>query len=152
VHKGITAAIVVFVGLLALAGCGGGDSSLSKSEFDQQLELVCNKGLKEREELLEELSQEYEGRNQKANQKEQAEEQKTNIRKLMAIYRGTTEEISDIGLPDQEEKAAEDLVKAREDVAKKVEADPTNALANAPTLFVKAVKAAEAFNVSSCAR
>lgn len=150
-HKGISAVIVVVVGLLGITGCGG-DSSISKAEFDQQLELVCNRGLKEREELLGKIAQEYQGRDRNATQKEQAEEQLVNIRKLMAVYRGTTEEIADIGLPDQKEKAAEDLVKAREEVVAKVESDPTRALANASTIFAKASKAAETFDVTSCAR
>jgi hypothetical protein len=151
VHKGITAAIVVFVGLLCIAGCGGG-STISKAEFEQKLELVCNKGLREREELLGKIAQEYEKRNRKQNAKEQAEEQSANIKKLMGVYRATTEEIAEIDLPKEQEKAAEDLVKSREGVADKVEADPTKALANASTIFAKASKAAETFDVASCAR
>ena len=42
VQKGISAIIVVLVGLLGIAGCGS-DSSLSKSEYEQKLELVCKK-------------------------------------------------------------------------------------------------------------
>jgi len=152
VSKGISVFIVVVTGLLGVAGCGGGSSSLSKAEYEQKLELVCNKGLKEREELLGEIAQEYQGRNRKASAREQAEEQAANIRKLMAVYKGTTEEIGEIGLPEQDEKTAEDLVQAREDVVAKVEADPTDALANASTIFGKASKLAEDFKVASCAK
>jgi hypothetical protein len=151
VHKGITAAIVVFVGLLCIAGCGG-SSTISKAEFEQKLELVCNKGLREREELLGEIAQEYQGKSPKESAREQAEEQSANVKKVMAVYRQTTEEIDGIGLPEEKEKAAEDLVRAREDVVNKVEADPTNALANASTVFAKASKAAKSFDVASCAK
>jgi hypothetical protein len=152
VRKAIVGLVVAGGLLLAVSGCGSSGSSLSKAEFDQKLELACNKGLKEREELLGEIAAEYQGRNRKLSAKEQAEEQSANIKRLMAVYQGTTEEIAEIGHPDQGEKAAEELVQVREDVAKKVEADPTNAIANASALFAKASKAAESFNVASCAK
>jgi hypothetical protein len=155
VYRGISGFIVVLIsllGLLGVAGCGGGDSSVSKAEYEQQLELVCNKGLKDREEVLGEIAQEYSTRDRKASAKEQAEEQTANIRKLMAVYSDTTEEIADIDQPEQGEKLAQELVKAREDVTAKVEADPSGALANASTIFAKAGKIAEKFDVDSCAK
>jgi glutamine synthetase adenylyltransferase len=155
VYKGISSFIVVLVGLLGLlgtSGCGGGDSSISKAEYDQQLELVCNKGLSQREETLGEIAQEYKTRDRNASAKELAQEQSANVRKLMAVYRGTTEEIEGIGQPEEEEKLAEELVKAREDVVAKVEADPSAAIANAGTIFTKASNLAEKFGIASCAK
>jgi hypothetical protein len=151
VHKGISAIIVIAIGLLGIGGCGG-DSSLSKAEYDQKLELVCNKGRSEREELLKEISQEYNGQNRNANAKEQAEEQAANILKLMAVYRGTTEEIDGIGLPEQSEEMAEELVKSREDAVAKVEADPGSAVANFAAIFAKPNKISEELDVASCSK
>lgn len=133
-------------------GCGGGDSSLSKQEYDQKLELVCNKGLKEREEFIGKLDRKYEQRNPNANAKEKAEEQTENIKNLMAVYKGTTEEIADIGLPEKNEKKAEELVQSREAAVAKVLADPAGALANTTTIFAKNIKIAEELEVASCAK
>lgn len=152
VHKGISVVAVVLIGLLGIAGCGG-DSSLSKAEYQQQIELVCNKGLKEREELFKEVTAEYEKKSRNASRKKLAELQANNVRRLMAVYQGTTEEIADLGLPEQGEKKAEELVKGREDGTAKVEADPQGSVAEFATIFAKPNKISEDFfEVASCAK
>lgn len=133
--------------LLVGAGCGGDDSSISKQEYDQKLELACNKGLKEREEAFEDVTQEFEEQGKTTSQEFQAQ----GIRKLTAIYEGTTEEIADIGLPEQGEKKAKELVEAREDAAAKVDADPLGARENLIQIFAKANKLAEELEAKSCA-
>lgn len=138
--------LAVAAALLVVAGCGGDDSSISKQEYDQKLELVCNKGLQEREELVSRLGQEFEEGKQKSNTKTQTE----NIRNLIAVYQETTEEIADIGLPEQGEKKAEELVQEREAAAAKVEADPLGSLGVSATTFEKANKAAENLDAKSC--
>jgi len=146
VRKGICGIVVVLVGLLGLQGCGGGDSSISKAEYAQQLELACNKGLREREEFVAKLSKEDPSKS--SNPRQQA----ANIRGFVGVYVKTTEEIADIGLPEQGEKKAEEFVQAREDAAAKVESDPLSALANAPAIFAKANKIAAGLEVASCAK
>lgn len=133
--------------LLVGAGCGSDDSSVSKQEYDQKLELICNQGLQEREELINDLSQEA----QEAPQKPNLELQKEYVLKLIGAYQQTTEEIDDIGLPEQKEKKAEELVEAREDAAAKVEADPIGSLGVTNTTFEKANKIAEELEAKSCA-
>lgn len=131
-----------------LAGCGGDDdSSISQQEYDQQVELVCNKGLQEREELVSQLGKEFEEGKQKSNTKSQTE----NIQKLIAVYQDTTEEIADVGLPENNEKKAEELVEEREKAAEKVEADPLGSLGVTSTTFEKANKVAEDLKAKSCA-
>ena len=148
VHKGLRGiGIVVLVGLFGIAGCGGG-SSLSKAEYHQKLELVCNKGLQEREEFLTKVGEELAKKGGKSTPRSQAE----NIRKLVAVYQGTTEEIAEIGVPEQEGKKAEELVQAREEAAKKVDANPLRARAAIGTIFAKATKVGEELEVESCAR
>jgi hypothetical protein len=151
VHKGISAIIIVLVGLLGIAGCGGGDSSLSKTEYKQQAELVCNKGLKEREELLKEITAEYEQRNPTATAKEEAEEHARNVRKLMVVYQGTTDELAEVGSPEQGEKTAEELITAREDGTQKLKAEPL-AVSEFTTIFAKATKISEQLGVASCGK
>jgi hypothetical protein len=146
VRKGISGIIVVLIGLLGLAGCGSGSSTLSKAEFDQQLELVCNKGLQEREEFLVKGNEEVaEGKIKKVGKAEA-------IRRLFAVYAGTTEKIAEIGLPEKEEQKAEELVQAREAAAKKVNEDPLGAIAKVATIFAKPIKIAEELEVASCAK
>jgi hypothetical protein len=139
--------LAVAAALLVVAGCGSDDSSISKQEYDQELELVCNKGLQEREELVSQLGQEFEEGKQKSNTKSQTE----NIRKLIATYQGTTEEIADIGLPEESEKKAEELVQEREKAAAKVEDDPLGSLGVTATTFEQANEVAEDLNAKSCA-
>lgn len=148
-HKGISAVLVILVGLLGIAGCGGGSSSMSKAEYEQKLELVCNKGLKDREEFIAEVTRRYEKQQLK---RPNAEEQAENLRDLMGVYQVTTEEIADIGLPEKDAKKAEELVQAREDAVAKVKADPHGALPELAEIFAKAYRLAEGFDAHSCAR
>ncbi|HET9154115.1 MAG TPA: hypothetical protein VFN85_08365 [Solirubrobacterales bacterium] len=149
-QKGISPFVFVLIGILGIAGCGG-SSSVSSAEYKRQSELVCNKGLSDREELLKEVSAEYEKRNPNASAREEAEEQARNVRKLMAVYQGTTEELADLGFPAQGEKMAEELVQAREDGAAKLEADP-QVISEFTKIFAKATKAAEGLGVASCGK
>lgn len=146
-HKAIAGLAVVGALLLVVTGCGSDDSSLSKQEYDQQLELVCNQGLQEREELLEDVGREFEERQRQTDPDFQA----SSIRRLIAIYDGTTDEIADLGLPDQGEQKAEELVQAREDAAAKVEADPLGSREKLVPIFSKANKVAEELEAKSCA-
>lgn len=146
-YKAIVGLAVAGALLLVVTGCGGDDSSISKQEYDQQLELVCNQGLKEREELFQEITEEFEAKGGKGNSQEV---QAKNIRKLMAVYQGTTEEIADIGLPEQDKKQAEELVQAREAAAAKVEADPLSAREDVATIFAKSNKLSEELEAKSC--
>jgi hypothetical protein len=146
VHKAI--GVLAVVGALLVApGCGSDDSSISKQEYDQKLELACNQGLKEREEFLEEVNTKFEEQGRKVSKDFQSE----NLRKLIAIYQGTTEEIADIGLPEEGEEKAEELVQTREKAAAQVEADPLGSIESLPVIFKKTNQLAEDLEAKSCA-
>jgi hypothetical protein len=149
VRKGIGGIVVVLVVLLGVAGCGGGDDGpISKAEYDRQLELVCNKGLKEREELITGLTEEFE---QKRVQKPTPQYASENILKLITIYRGTTEEIADIGLPEKDEQKVEKMIQEREEGTAKVEASPLGTRDAIFTIFKEANELAEELEAKSCA-
>lgn len=153
-HKGISAIIVVLAGVLGIVGCGGGSSSpssVSQAEYEQQAELICNEGLKEREEVFKEVSAEYERRDRNASAKETAEEQAQNVRKLMAAYDVTTEELADVGLPEQDEKKAEELLQEREKGSAKIKADPQK-MSEFIAIFTNAAKIAHDLGVASCGK
>lgn len=148
VHKAIAGLVVVGALLLVASGCGGGDdSTVSKQEYDQQLELVCNQGLKEREAYLEELNRRFEEQGGKVSKAFQVK----NLRKYVAIYQGTTEEIADIGLPEEDKKKAEELVETREKAAAQVEADPLGSVESVQVIFKKTNEVAEDLEAKSCA-
>jgi hypothetical protein len=147
VRKAITGLAVAGILLLVISGCGGDDSPVSKQEYDQKLELACNQGLKEREKFLREVNKKFEEQGQKASKDFQSE----NLLGLIAVYQGTTEEIDDIGLPEEDEKKAEELVDTREVAAEKVEADPLGTIEKLPTIFKKTNEVAEDLEAKSCA-
>lgn len=146
-RKGIIGFAGLAILLLVASGCGGDESTVSKQEFDRQLEVVCNQGLKEREEFVEEIGKEFE---QSKDGKPSKETQTENLRKLIAIYDETTEEIAELDLPEQGGEKVDKLVEAREDAAEKFAADPLNALGE-PSIFAKANEAGEDLNAKSCA-
>jgi hypothetical protein len=147
VRNAIAGLAVAGILLLAVSGCGGDDSSIGKQEYDQKLEVVCNQGLKEREDFLRELNKKFEARGEKASKEFQTE----NIRKLIALYQATTEEIADIGLPEEGEKKAEELVQTREQAAAKIQADPLGSIEASPVIFKKTNEIAEDLEAKSCA-
>ena len=120
--KGIFIAAVVLVVLFAAVGCGGGGgvTTVSESEYKSQVTLVCNEAEQKLQELITSLKQEYQERPQKAEARYQAE----NLLKLIGLYEETTEELADIGVPEDNEKEAEDLIHAREESAAEVQASP----------------------------
>jgi hypothetical protein len=134
--------------LFVAAGCGGDDSTLSREEFDVQLELVCNEGMKDREELVRAITREFE---EKREQKPTTQYQVENLRKLIASYKETTDEIAELDLPEQGGKEAEEMLQAREDATAKVEASPLGTRDSLETVFKKANNLAEELEAKSCA-
>lgn len=140
-------AIVGFIAagaLLVMAGCGDESSTISKAEYDQQLELVCNKSIREREEMTTALYREFE---EQLERKATREWQNENIRKLIGLYQGTTEELADIGLPEGEEKTAEEYVREREEAGAKVQASPEAA---SDALFKRSIELEEDVGAVNC--
>ena len=143
-RKGMVGAVLISV--LAIVGCGG-DSSLSQAEYEQQLELVCNKGIQERAELVSEVTREFEEqRERKSSPQYEAE----NVGKLATVYEGTTDELDELGLPEQEPEKVEAMIRAREEASARVLADPLAARGQLEPIFEDANKLAESLGVKSC--
>jgi hypothetical protein len=148
VRKGTLGFVILVLGLVVLGGCGGSDdSSLSKEEFTQQLKLVCNEGLKERETLVRQLAKDY---YEKRAQNPTPQYQANNLLKVIAVYQGTTQGIADIGLPEGEEKEVEAFIAAREEAAAKVEASPIGTRDTIETIFKSPNEKAAALGAETC--
>jgi hypothetical protein len=148
VQKGIAGLAIAVISLLVVAGCGGGGSStISQQEYERKLEMVCNDGLQQREDAFRVITQEYE---ELSEEEATPQVQNENLLKLIAVYEETTEEISEIDLPEGNEKKAEEMVQEREDAAAKVQADPQGTRPRFETIFKKSSDLAKTFGANAC--
>jgi hypothetical protein len=147
VRKGIAGLGIAIVLLLVAAGCGGGSSTISQQEYEHELELVCNKGLQAREDAFREITQEYE---ELSEAEATAQVQNENLLKLIDLYQETTEEIDEIGVPEGNEKKAEELVEEREVATNKVKADPAGTRPRFSQIFEKSSQLAKSFGAQAC--
>jgi hypothetical protein len=131
---------------LFVAGCGDSESTLSQKEYEKQLVVVCNQGEKESNDVLERISNlYYEGKRRPTR-----EFQTENLRKMMRAYEATTENISEIGLPERGKEAAEALVESREEGAAKAMADIWGTRNDYLVIFKDANERAKAYGVEAC--
>lgn len=139
------AGLVAVVLLVALQGCGGGSSSISKAEFIKEGKAICQKGLQRREEKATQLVTEFQEKEERATPKVQEEA----ALQLVKVYQETTTKLAEIGKPAGEEEKFEAFIKAREEGAAAAEASPGTILhSNAP--FDKADKLAEGYGFGRC--
>jgi hypothetical protein len=134
---GVAVSAVFFV-----AGCGGGDSAPSKAEFLEEGNAICVKGEKERTKLLLALGRKY-GNNASMSSQEKA------IIELLSTYELTSEELGDLGPPEGDEDAVDQIIEAREEATEKVKADPATAIAGT-TQFERADELAKGFGLDRC--
>lgn len=129
---------------LVASGCGGGGSdSLTKAEFAKKADEICRRGESERGEVVKAASQKFSGKKVTAADQEQL------ILEALPSYEKATQKIKELGTPEGGEKEAEALVKAMEEAAENVKADPgTATTGNVP--FKKADALAEEIGAKGC--
>ncbi len=152
----------VFLGALVVAifavGCGGGDdssgsgdgtdssSSLTKAEFVKQGDEICKEG----DAAIEEEANEFADENNIDTEKPTEAQQEEVIAQVVgpAIKR-QSEEIADLGAPEGEEEAVEDIVEAVGRGADEIEEDP-KAVLEGDNPLTEAGKLAKAFGFKQC--
>ncbi|HUC00450.1 MAG TPA: hypothetical protein VMS11_11540 [Solirubrobacterales bacterium] len=152
----LLAALVV---ALVAAGCGGGGddssgdstdsgspSSLTKAEFIKQGDEICAEG----DAAIEEEANEFAEENGIDTENPSEAEQEEVVEQVLgpAIKR-QSEEIADLGPPQGEEEAVEEIVAAVGRGAEEIEEDP-KAVVNGENPLAEASKLAKAYGFKQC--
>jgi hypothetical protein len=141
--------ILVLASALALVtGCGGGDDeeSLTKAQFIKQADAICEKQNKKKNEDLVKAYAKLEKEGKTAGKKGEAE--LIGDVALPPIAQ-MTEELADLGLPEEQEDQAEQFITEMEQAVAEVEEDPSLAL-SAEEPFEKPKERATKFGFSDC--
>ncbi|HSS33478.1 MAG TPA: hypothetical protein VLL27_09390 [Solirubrobacterales bacterium] len=160
--KRLTVALLgaLVVALLA-AGCGGGDdssgdssestdsgssSSLTKAEFIKQGDEICKQG----DAAIEGEANEFAKENNIDTAKPtEAQKEEVYSQVIGPALKQQSEEIADLGPPEGEEEAVEDIVEAVGRGADEIEEDPKSVL-NGGDPLAEATKLAKAYGFKQC--
>lgn len=144
-------AVGMVIASVALAGCGGGDDgdgseeALTKVEFIEQGDRICEKSEKQSETEAEEFAEENGFDLEKASG-EELEEAIAAV--LVPALEQQAEEIDALGAPEGDEEEVEAIVAALEDGTAKVEDDPGAVFEGAP--LKEASKLAKDYGFEVC--
>lgn len=147
-RKGTIAAALTALAALSLiiVGCGGGDdstASLTKAQYIKQANAICKKGEEERAALLQSATENVN------REFTDAEKEKVVMTVFVPPYRKTIKELKALGLPEGDEEKAEAIVKAMEESAKKIEAEPLKGLEDI-SQFEEPNKLASDYGLTNC--
>jgi hypothetical protein len=128
-NKALLAALAALVALGALvAGCGGGDETanetvtLTKAEFIEQGDAICEEGNAESEKEAEEFAEDNDFDIEKASE-EQLEEAISEV--LVSNLSRQVEELDALGAPEGDEDEVEEIIVSLEGAVSKIEDDPS---------------------------
>ena len=139
---------VLFLVLVAcfLGGCGGEDEeALTKAEYVKQGEAICERHNKKKDAALlkafEDLSKSGKTAGPKAEEEVIADVALPPVAQM-------TEELADLGLPEEQEAEAEKFISEMEAAVSEVEEDPSRALTAEP--FGQAKASAKRLGFTAC--
>lgn len=158
----ITAAAGLSAAAIAIGGCGGNDGSsdnaettsatsttsapLTKAAFVKQANLICQRGLEEKDDAVRAATEELPAKAQ-ANPSPQEIEQLVK-ESVLPTYEKLVEQLSELDAPTAEEHKTGKIVEQFENALKVVEAQPVAAVEENP--FEEADKAADAYGLEIC--
>jgi hypothetical protein len=141
--KGVYAAVLtVFLAVLVAAGCGGSSQAetLKKPEFIKQANAICAESQKERDKAV-------------TSATEGAEPSKVQLvtDTILPTIQEMTEELSELGAPEGDEKEVQAIIDAINSAAKEVAAHAEGTLEEDVEAFKHADQLAEEYGLTDCA-
>jgi hypothetical protein len=144
VSKGVLGAVVgALAAALAIAGCGGGNDTLTKEEYAKQANAVCVRGGKERSDAISEYGKTA---NQNLPQKVL---QKGLVEAALPTFQKLSSELSALPVPKEEAKKVEEFNRAFKAAVEAIEARWHVIIEN-PALFGEANDIAEEIGATKC--
>jgi hypothetical protein len=146
VGKGIFRTIVAAVVVALLAGCGKsetGSASLTKAQFVEEANAVCEKWQEGREDALAAATRKFAGKKSSSEMEEEA------VLMILRPYEEATRNLGELRYPEAEEAKVRAIVITMEEAAKRVKADPGTAL-ESDLPFRKANELSEKYGLTRC--
>lgn len=143
----IVPAFVLAAAFVAV-GCGSDSSTsaLTKAEFVEQANAICSKGKEARLAADERATKQQPAQSGAAAQEKQLEELVRG--ELLPITRETFEEVSELGIPQGDEKAVEQILSSFDKGMKELDENPAKSFSE--NVFIGANERAQAYGLSAC--
>jgi hypothetical protein len=141
--------ICLIASALAVAGCGGGDSTLTKAEYIKQAETICKRINDQREEAIQAFTAKSSAG--PGNPITVSEQLKLVLDVALPPVQQEAEELDELGDPEGAEAEAEAIVDGLENGVDKVEQNPTIVLKEPTNPFNKTGELARKFGLENCA-
>ena len=143
----------LMVGVLALAGCGGGDdsgsnaSSISKEEFIVKADAICKKGTERLQNAIAKLL-----KNQPNITKVSTDEQEKIVTTVMvpSVSR-EVKELRALGVPDGDDERVDAMITALEEGVETAERDPEVVTKSSDAIFGIASRIGGEYGLTVCA-
>jgi hypothetical protein len=136
----------LLLGVVFGTGCGSSDdATLTKAEFVQQGDAICQKAQTEKQESL---TAEFAKKTKSGTTFSKAEEQELITDLALPPIQRMTEELSDLDAPEGKEPEA--FIAALEKAVQEVEDDPAAALTKSEEIFAESDKRAKALGFKVC--
>jgi hypothetical protein len=141
-------AVALLAAAIAVAGCGGGDStttaSIGKAEFIKKAEAICERGQQKLHSGYEALI------NEKAHRSTLEEEEEWVERVIAPNLTQEVSEIRALGMPKGDEARVEGLLEAVEDGLRELQENPQSVLASSAEKFNKAIQLENSYGLQVC--
>jgi hypothetical protein len=139
---GLAFAAVLSVGIV-VAGCGGGDDALTKSEFLKQGNAICKKG---NDQINKDANQTFGNK-----QPSQAQVNSFSSETLIPVVQTEIDGLRDLNPPSEDEDQVNALVDEAQATLDKVKKDPAALILVKPDPFAKANQLAKDYGLTECA-
>ena len=139
---------LLLTAVFVVAGCGGGEDSLTKAEFIKQSDAICSKNEEQKSEKFEAFV--VKNKLGPENPITIAQQQKLVTTIMVPPIRKMTEEIGDLPSPEGQEEDADAIVAAAEEVVERLEDNPLPLVTPKSRPFADVVPLAKKFGFKRC--